>query len=130
MVFVPALGSYWGPYVSWAVSNLLSALIVGYIFAGKIWEEARVESIARMTVLAAALMIFYLISLPSFADWAPTVKEAYQAEHPGATLSPREWLTVEGTTLAETIFIDIVIVLAFGLVGLYVGSMLRRPSGK
>jgi len=126
MVLIPALGSNWG-YVISAVSFLLTALIGGYIFASKIWEEARMETIARITVLAAALMIFYVISFPSLADWSPTVKQAYQTAHPGTTLSTSEWLAVESLALAQAMLINVVMVLVLGFIGLYVGSMLRQP---
>jgi len=132
MVLVPALGFDSGPTVSGAVSILISALIGGYIFAGKIWEEARMTTIAKITVLAAALMIFYVMSFPALADWAPTVKEAYQEAHPRETLSTSEWLAVEQMVLVQVMLINMVMVLVFGFIGLYVGSMLRRPakSGK
>jgi len=118
MVLVPVLGCDWGPTVSSAVSFLLTALIVGYIFAGKIWEEARMEAIARITVLAGALMIFYVISVPSLADWAPAIKEVWWVGG---------WFTVESMVLARVIFINVVMVLVLGFIGLYVGSMLRKP---
>jgi hypothetical protein len=126
MVLVPALGSDWGPYVNLVVSVLLSALIGGYIFAGKIWE-ARMEAVTKITVLAATLMIFYIISFPALAHWNLTVEEAYEAANPGTTLSTTEWLTVESMALSQTMFIYIVMVLVLGFIGLYVGSMLRRP---
>jgi len=127
MVLVPALGTDWATYVSGAVSIFLSALIGGYIFAGKIWE-ARMEAIAKITVLSAALMIFYVISLPALADWNPAVKEAYLEANPGTTLSTSEWLNVESLAILQVMFIDVVMVLVFVFIGLYVGSMLRRPG--
>jgi len=132
MVLVPALGFDLGPTVSSAVSMLLSALIGGYIFAGKIWEEARMAAIAKIIVFSAVLIVFYVANIPALADWAPTVKEAYLEAHPGETLSTSEWLAVEQMVLVQVIFINVIFVLVFGFVGLYVGSMLRRPakSGK
>ena len=106
---------------------LLSMLIGGYIFGEKIWE-ARMEAIAKITVLATALMIFYVISFPALAHWNPLVEEAYEAANPGTTLSKSEWLGVESMALAQVMFIDVVMVLVLGFIGLYVGSMLRRPA--
>ena len=123
LVLIPALGVDWGPTVSSAISILLSALIGGYIFAGKIWE-ARMESITKITVLAAVLMIFYLINLPGLAHWNTAVQEAYQ----GTPASTSEWLIVEGMALGQQVFINVVMVLLLGFAGLYVGSMLRQPA--
>jgi len=127
LVLRPALDPVWGGHVSGAVSILLTALIGGYVFAGKIWE-ARMEAIAKITVLSAALMIFYVISSPALADWNPAVKEAYLEANPGTTLSTSEWLSVESMALLQVMFINVVMVLVLGFIGLYVGSMLRRPG--
>jgi len=130
IVLAPALGPYWGSYVISAVNVLLSALIGGYVFAGKIWEEARLKTIAKISVLAAVLMVFYVISFPAFPHWGLAVRDAYEAANPGVELSNSEWFTVESTVLAQIMFIDVVMVLVLGFIGLYIGSMLRRPSGK
>jgi len=129
MVLTPALGADWA-YVISAVSYLLSALIGGYIFAEKIWKEARMKTIAKITVLSAVLMVFYVITFPALPHWGLTVKDAYEAANPGTTLSNSEWLTVEQTVLGQVMFINVVMVLVLAFIGLYVSSMLRRPSGK
>jgi len=128
IVLAPALDPDWGSYVISAVNVLLSALIGGYVFASKIWEEARTKTIAKITVLAAVLMLFYVISFPALPHWGLAVKDAYEAANPGTTLSNSEWLTVESMALAQVMFIDIVMVLVLGFIGLYVGSMLRKPK--
>ncbi len=127
MVLVPALGVDWGPTVSSAVSILLSALIGGYVFAGKI-GKARVEASTKITVLAAVLMVFYLINLPSLAHWNLMVEDTYKAANPGAELSNLEWYVVEAMALGKVMFINVVMVLLIGFAGLYVGSMLRQPA--
>jgi len=132
IALVPALGLFWGLNVSELVSILLSALIVGYIFAAKIWE-ARMGAITKIIVLSAVLVMFLVsINAAALADWTPWVKETYLEANPTATLSTLEWYIVEGLTLTSQIFWNVVIVLALGFIGLYVGSMLKRPvkSGK
>jgi hypothetical protein len=117
----------YGGYVSVAVSFLITAIIVGYIFAGKI-AEARLESVSKIAVLSAALMVFYVISFPALADWNPLVKESYQAANPGSTLSTSEWLSLEDWAITQTIFLYVVMVLVLAFIGLYAGSMLRKPK--
>jgi len=129
IALIPALGSYWGINVSAIISVLLSALIVGYVFAAKIWEESRMEAIAKITVLAALLMAFSVVmEAAAMADWTTWVKEMYLEANPGASLSPFEWYVVEGTYLGSIAFLNVVIVLLLGFIGLYAGSMLRKPK--
>jgi len=136
MVWFSALGissmSNWGYIVNLIVSLFLSALIIGYLFAGKIWE-ARRESITKITVLWAALVMLFAIIVPaSIADWGLSVKEEYLASNPGATLSTSEWVTWEMMFLDMFMLLLVGMALVLGVIGLYVGSMLRRPakSGK
>lgn len=127
ILFVSALGL--GGYdVGVFVSFFLSALIGGYIFAGKIWE-ARREAITKIAVLWVALvMVLVGIGLATLADWGPKVKEEFQAANPGTTLSTAEWVNWEMMCLDIFMFIVVGMVLVLGLIGLYVGSMLRRPA--
>jgi len=133
MVLVPALGFYWGSNVSVLISVLLSALIGGYIFAGKIWE-ARREAIAKITVLAAVLVMFFVViqNAAIGEDFTQWVHETYQEANPTATLSTLEWYFVGSMALSSQVFWNVVVVLVLGFIGLYVGSMFRRPvkSGK
>ena len=133
MVFFSALGisdmNTWGYMVSLIISMLLSALISGYIFAGKIWE-ARKEAIVKITVLWAALVMLFAIIVPAtWASWGPIAREEYLKAHPGATLSTSEWLTWEMMYLDMFMFLIVILALVLGSIGLYIGSTLRKPKG-
>lgn len=131
MVLFSALGisgmNNWGYMVSLIVSFFLSALISGYIFAGKIWE-ARREAITKITALWAALVMLVAMNLPALADWGTKAKEEFQAANPGKTLSTSEWLTWEYMYLDVFTFLMVGMTLVLGAIGLYVGSMLRKPA--
>jgi len=132
MVWLSALGisgmSNWGYIVNLLVSLFLSALISGYIFAGKIWE-ARREAVTKIAVLWAALvMLFAIIAPASIADYGLLIKEEYLAANPGATLSTSEWVTWEYMYLDMFTFLMVGFSLVLGFVGLYIGSMLRKPK--
>ena len=60
-------------------------------------------------------------------DWTAWVKETYQAANPAAELSAYEWLMVESTFLGLQVFLNVIIVLVIGFIGLYIGSMLKKP---
>jgi len=127
MVFVSALGLALGYPISLAVTLFLTALISGYIFAGKIWE-ARREAITKITVLWAAFgMVLVGIGSATIADLGPMVKEGYQGQY-GTTLSTSEWVNLESMNYDGFIFLTVGMVLVLGFIGLYVGSMLRKPK--
>jgi len=129
IVLIPALGAFWGINVSAIISVLLSALTVGYVFATKIWEESRMEAIAKITVLAALLMAFGVVmEVAALAHWTTWVTDMYLEANPGASLSAFEWYVVEAIYLSSQMFLNVVIVLVLGFVRLYVGSMFKRPA--
>jgi len=132
LALIPALGFYSGQNVTAIVSIFLSALICGYIFAEKIQVESRKEAIAKIAVLAAVLMMFNIgISAAVFADWTQMAKDMYLEANPGVNpgeLSTFDWWVVVSGVTGQVIFWNVVIVLVLVFIGLYAGSMLRRPA--
>jgi len=125
MVLASVLGFYWANYVSMSVSILLSGLIIGYIFARKIWE-ARREAISKIAVLAAALNMLFAMHLPALGHWAKMIEEAYEEMYPATELSTSEWVFWEMTVLSLNLLLNAVIMFVLVFIGLYVGSMLRK----
>jgi len=119
----------WGYITILIVTVFLSTLINGYIFAGKIWE-ARRESITKIAVLWAALMMLFAVIVPaSNAYWGLAVREDFEAMYPDAPEpSTAEWLTYNWMFLDLFTCIMVGIELVTAFVGLYVGSMLKRPA--
>ena len=129
LVLIPAVGWDWGPTVVATICFLLSGLIVGVIFSKKIWEEAGIKTIAKIIVVGAVLlMLFYAIEVPTQGDWTPMVKENYQNANPGKTLTTSQWWSVEQAALGEVIALNLVIGIVLTFIGLYIGSMLRKPK--
>jgi len=132
LVFVSALGLELlelGQDVGCFVSLFLSALIGGYIFAGKIWE-ARREAITKITVLLATFMGAMAMVIPAgVAHWGLMAEEDFQLMYPGAAEpSTAEWVSWEMMSNALFTFIVVGGALLLGFIGLYVGSMLRKPK--
>ena len=128
LVLIPAIGWDWGPTIVGTVCYLLSGLIVGVVFSRKIWEEAGIKAIAKILVLGAILMIlFYAAAIPTQGDWTPLVKENYQNANPGKTLTTSQWWSVEVSTLGEVIALNLFLGIVVSFIGLYIGSMLRKP---
>ena len=126
-LFVYALG-LWAYDVGVFLALFLSALTVGYIFAGKIWE-ARKKTIAKITVLWGALLMVLAAIVPgAIANWAEKVREEFLAANPGTTLSTAEWVNVEMMYLDAFMFLLVALALVLSFVGLYVGSTLKKPK--
>jgi hypothetical protein len=129
LVFVSALGLKLGQDIGAFVSIFLSALIGGYIFAEKIWE-ARRETITKITVLWAALVMVMAMIIPAgVAHWGLMAEEDLQAMYPEITLSTNaEWVSWEMVNNASFMFLIVGMALVLGFIGLYIGSMLRKPK--
>ena len=106
------------------ISFLLSALIVGVVFAGKIWEEARIKAILRIVALVAFAYIFEIWITASSSDWISAIREA----NPHPTYTATQWLYFDATMAGGTLFWDMILLLVAGFIGLYIGSMLRKPK--
>jgi hypothetical protein len=129
VVLIPAIGLDLGNTVVGIISALLSGLIVGAIFSGKIWEEAGMKTLAKIIVLASVLVLLFLHSaIPAQGDWTPLVKENYQNANPGKTLTTSQWWSVEVFTLDEVIAVNLLPWIVLSFIGLYIGSILRKPK--
>jgi hypothetical protein len=130
LVFVSVgLGLKMGQDIGVFISFFLSALIGGYIFAGKIWE-ARRETITKITVLWAALVSLIVTMIPAgLAHWGEMAEEELQMMLPGIVpQSAAEWVSYEMIYNGSFMFLVVGIALVLGFIGLYVGSMLKRPA--
>jgi len=122
--FVFNLQTSGGQWADSLISILLSALIVGVVFAGKIWEETRTKAILRIVVLVAVLFIFGLWISVSSSDWISAIREA----NPHPTYTASDWYYFDGSVAVGAVFLNVVFVLVLGFIGLYVGSMIRKPK--
>jgi len=129
LVFVSALGLKLGQDIGGFGSLFLSALIGGYIFAGKIWE-ARREALTKITVLWAAFMGVIVMMIPAgVAHWGLMAEEEFQLMYPGAAEpSTAEWVSYEMMYNGSFSFLIVGSALLLGFIGLYIGSMLRKPK--
>jgi len=129
LVFTPDLGNYAGFELSAVISFLLSPIIVGYIFAQKIWEENRTKTIAKITVLFTVLAMSLIIMENATVEWNPYTRAEYLKANPTALLpSAFDWYYIERLALLSEDFFVVVLILALTFIGLYVGSMLRKPT--
>ena len=124
------MNSYWGLNIAFIVSVLVSALIVGYVFAGKIREESRMASIGKVVVLSAFVIMFAaMIIYGAIGHYNAAIDEYLQNTYSTSSWTNTDWAAYEGVALVLNTAVNVLGVLALGFVGLYLGSM-RKPSAK
>ena len=113
------------------VSLLVAALIVGYVFAGKIREESRMKSIGKIVVMAGFVGIF--IIMMSYAAVSPRytnqVDQLFRNSTSTSSWTNADWLANETMALWYNVGLTVLEVLVLSFVGLYLGSI-RKPSAK
>ena len=112
--------------LSYIICILVGALIVGYVLAPKIHEESKVKAIGSVAVLSAFVMMAFLM-----VWYASPQGNRWFMDGLNSTFNRTTWTDYDLTVysaLLETM--DTVIALVLSFMGLYVGSMLRKPSAK
>ena len=126
LAFVSGLGLVNGYSTSALVTMFISALFVGAVFAGKI-QESRREAIAKITIVWG-LLTYILVAIAQAYSEAGAYAPQYYAGQYGATLSQQQ-LVFWQLMLTDMISLEFVaFALVTGFIGLYVGSMLRKPK--
>ena len=126
LAFTSAFGLTNGYYPSGIVCGLLSALVAGVVFAGKI-QESRWAAIAKITVVGGLfnnLLVAIALFSPTHTAYAT---QSYNGQY-GSTLSAYQWTLWQGL-YADMVAFEFVAVLAVTtIIGLFIGSMLRKPK--
>lgn len=115
----------WGA-VSDVVAALIAGLIVGFIFAGKIAED-RMKSIAKIIVLGIIVFGFWtLVINGSYTDY--TAYTQASVGHVGAYATAWDWMSQMSYFLTAFTLVSVTISAPLWAIGLYVGSMLKKPK--
>jgi hypothetical protein len=122
-VFVPVM-SAGGTDVAGILSTLVASLIVGYVFALKIQEESRRGAIGRIVVLFTVVSMFATMVFIANPLASPAVKESMDTMFSTSGWTNYDWFDAMFVLVA----LNVVVALVFGFIGLYVGSMLRKPK--
>ncbi len=121
------VNSSWGVDVATIVSILLSSLIIGYIFAAKIQEESRRGAISRIVVLFALLLTFYTMALYANPYMEVSMQEVLENMFQTTEWTTMDWVAYSQLVMVMIVALNVVFALVFGFIGLYAGSMLRKP---
>jgi hypothetical protein len=129
IALIPSMGSYWGLNSAAIVSMLVAGLVVGCVFAGKIQEESKMRAIGKIAVLSGTVMSFAAMISPSangyYSAW---VKENLQSMYSTGAWTTTDWYVHEQLALAGQVALNVLLALVLGFIGLYAGSMLRKPK--
>jgi hypothetical protein len=132
-LWIVPMNTSWGLDIALIVSVLISGLIIGYAFAGKIREESRLVSIGKVVVLfAVVVMLASMTQYGAVEHFGPLIDQNLNSTYGKTTTSSwtnADWFAYEMTMLRIFTVLPMIYVLVFGFVGLYLGSMLK-PSVK
>ena len=124
VAFVPLKPNTTSDTLSFIISFLAVSLVVGYVFALKIQEESRIRAVLSIAVLSSFLGIFF------FSIWiANPLASTWFKDSLNSLFNTSGWTDYEWSAYSAIIVsLDIVIGFVLSLVGLYAGSMLKKPK--
>ena len=124
VAFVPLKSNTTSEWLSYIISYLVVALVVGYVFALNIQQESRIRAVLSITVLSSFLAIFF------FAIWIanPFVSPWFK-DSLSSSINTSGWTDYQWSAYAALfVSLDVLIGFVFGFIGLYAGSMLRKSK--
>jgi hypothetical protein len=129
LVLIPSVGSYWGLNSSFILSGLVAGLVGGWIFAGKIQEESRLRAVGKIAVLLGAVeAAAVMLSASANGYYDAWIKETLQSMFATSAWTTTDWFVYSQFALLEGVVLNVVLVLVIAFIGVYAGSMLRKPK--
>jgi hypothetical protein len=109
---------------AWIIAFLVTSLIVGYVFALKIQGESRIRAIGSIVVLSTSMLMLFLLAWIANPIASPWVKDSLENLFNTSGWTNYDW----SAYLALAVTLEVVLALVLSFIGLYVGSMLRKPK--
>ena len=129
IALIPSMGSYWGLNSSFILSVLVAGLVVGCVFAGKIQEESRIRAVGKIAVLVGAVESAAVMLIASANSYiSASIKETLQSMYSTGAWTTTDWSVYTQLALTELVVLNVVLALVLGFIGVYAGSMLRKPK--
>jgi hypothetical protein len=128
IALIPSMNSYLGQNIAGLVAMLVAGLLVGFLFAGKMQEESRIRAVGKIAVLFAFVVLFVvLIGFSGNSYYGAWTKETLQGMFSTGAWTTMDWFVYEQLVTFLNLALNAVLALVLGFIGLYVGSMLRKP---
>jgi high-affinity Fe2+/Pb2+ permease len=114
--------------LSFIIAFLISSLVVGYVFALKIQEDSRIKATAVIDVLSTFTALVF------DSVWVCNIygSEWFTEDFNNVFKPPLSGWTPYAYAAHAAVLVSIVAIIAFVItfIGVYAGSMLRKPSAK
>ena len=124
VAFIPVASANTSELLAWIIAFLVTSLIVGYVFALKIQEESKIKAIGKIVVLSSLTSMLLVMVWFANPMANPAIKEMMESMFSTSGWTNSDWSAY--SALLATI--DTVVVAVFSFIGLYVGSMLKKPK--
>ena len=108
------------------IGFLVASLFVGYVFALKIQDESKTRTIGGIVVLSTFTLMLSLMVWIANPIASPWVKDSLENLFNTGGWTNYDW----SAYLAISVAFEVVLALVLSFIGLYAGSMLRKPSAK
>jgi hypothetical protein len=122
-VFV-LLSSTMSELLAYGIAFLAASLIVGYVFALKIQDESRIRAIGSIVVLSTSMLMLFLMAWIANPIASPWVKDSLENMFNTSGWTNYDW----SAYLALAVALEVFVALVLSFIGLYAGSMLRKPK--
>jgi hypothetical protein len=79
-----------------------------------------------MTLLGAVFLILYVANFVAISSWNTLVTQQITGANPTINFSASQLFNLETRALGNIVFINVILAIAIGFVGFYIGSKLRK----
>jgi ABC-type spermidine/putrescine transport system permease subunit I len=110
--------------VSFVIAVLVISLIVGYVFALKIQEQSRMKATGLIVVLSAFTMLVFISIWMANGFAYPWFRDSLNSMFNRTAWTDYD---LEGYAALNVSFL-VIIYMVLSFIGLYLGSMLRKPT--
>jgi hypothetical protein len=124
VAFIPLASADVSELLAWIIAFLVTSLIVGYLFALKIQEASRIKAIGKIVVLSSLAVMLLIMVWFANPMANPAIKDTMTTMFNTSGWTNSDW-SVYSALLAT---VDTVVALVFNFIGLYAGSMLKKPK--
>ena len=124
VAFVPLKPNTTSEWLSFIISILVVSLVVGYVFALNIQQESRVKAVLGIAVLTSLLTIFFFAIWIASPFGSPWFKDSLSSAINTSGWTDYQW----SAYTALLVSLDVLISFVLSFIGLYAGSMLKKPK--
>ena len=124
VAFIPLNSSSMSDQLAFIIGFLVASLVVGYVFALKIQEGSRIRAIGVIVVLSTFTKV-----VSDFAVSANSFASSWFRDSLNSMFNTSGWTDYDWNAYAAlSVSMQVIIGLVISFIGVYIGSMLRKPK--